>query len=85
MLENIEELVETIHQERSQKLKVDKILTQLSNGDDIEQQASDKLKEYLLNPLYKDATIVTVFSRIDFDVSLSAVRTWRIKNGVKEG
>lgn len=83
MLDKIDELFESVHRERSQKLKVDKILNTLANGDDIEQQAAVKLESHLKNPMYPDETIVIVFKKLDFTVSLSAVRNWRIQNNVK--
>tara|TARA_B100001939_G_C16896471_1_gene597864 strand:+ start:416 stop:673 length:258 start_codon:yes stop_codon:yes gene_type:complete len=85
MLDKIDELFETVHNQSGQQLKVDKILNVLSEGDEIESKASEKIRTHLMNPMYADQTIVTVFKNIDFIVSLSAVRTWRIKNGVKEG
>lgn len=83
MLDKIDELFESVHTERSQTLKVDKILSELAKGDEIEKDASDKLAVHLKNPIYTDQTIVTVFKNLDYIVSLSAVRTWRIRNGVE--
>ena len=85
MLDKIDELFDSVHTERSQTLKVDKILSQLAKGDEIEKDASEKLSVHLKNPIYTDQTIVTVFKNLDYIVSLSAVRTWRIRNGVQRG
>ena len=85
MLDKIDELFDSVHTERSQTLKVDKILSQLAKGDEIEKDASEKLAVNLKNPIYTDQTIVTVFKNLDYIVSLSAVRTWRIRNGVQRG
>lgn len=85
MLDKIDELFESVHSQSGQQLKVDKILKELSSGDEIESNAAEKIKTHIMNPIYADQTIVTVFKNIDYIVSLSAVRAWRIKNGVKEG
>ena len=85
MLDKIDELFDSIHSQSGHQLKVDKILKELSNGDEIESNAAEKIKTHIMNSVYSDQTIVTVLKNIDYSVSLSAVRAWRIKNGVKEG
>ena len=99
-MNKFEEALHSLHEQRVQKLKVDKVLAQLANGTKEEKeyhQQVDKVlaqlangtkeeKEYavilenaLVNSSYNNQTIVDALKAVDIEVSLSAVRTWRMR------
>jgi hypothetical protein len=79
-MNKFEEALHSLHEQRVQKLKVDKVLAQLNNG--TEEEYAEILENALVNSSYNNQTIVDALKAVDIEVSLSAVRTWRNrKNG----
>ena len=74
-----------VHQQRIQKHKVDKLLAKLSMGTEEEKETSKALLKAIKNPEYNDQTICEALEEVNIQISLSAVRNWRIRNNVKEG
>ena len=81
-MNKFEEALHSLHEQRVQKLKVDKVLAQLNNGTEEEKEYAEILENALINSSYNNQTIVDALKAVDIEVSLSAVRTWRNrKNG----
>tara|TARA_Y100000114_G_scaffold96388_1_gene89701 strand:+ start:2489 stop:2749 length:261 start_codon:yes stop_codon:yes gene_type:complete len=81
-MNKFEEALHSLHEQRVQKLKVDKVLAQLNNGTEEEKEYAEILENALVNSSYNNQTIVDALKAVDIEVSLSAVRTWRNrKNG----
>ena len=81
-MNKFEEALHSLHEQRVQKLKVDKVLSQLNNGNEEEKEYAVILENALINSSYNNQTIVDALKAVDIEVSLSAVRTWRNrKNG----
>ena len=81
-MNKFEEALHSLHEQRVQKLKVDKVLAQLNNGTEEEKEYAEILENALVNSSYNNQTIVDALKPGDIEVSLSAVRTWRNrKNG----
>ena len=78
-----DEALNSLHSQRTQKLKVDKLLAKLSTGTKEEKEIADGFLIALENPEYNDQTICDALEKVDILVSLSAVRNWRLKNNVK--
>jgi|GEM_PF-5433346 len=78
-----DEALNSLHSQRTQKLKVDKLLAKLSTGTKEEQEIADGFLIALENPEYNDQTICDALEKVDILVSLSAIRNWRLKNNVK--
>ena len=78
-----DEALNNLHSQRTQKLKVDKVLTKLSNGTEEQKEISIGFLNALKNKEYNDQTICDALENIEITVSLSAIRNWRIRNSVE--
>lgn len=78
-MNKFDEALHSLHAQRVQKLKVDKVLAQLKSGTDEQQEYASTLESALLNPAYNNQTIVDALKAVEVEVSLSAVRTWRMR------
>lgn len=78
-----DEALNNLHSQRTQKLKVDKVLTKLSNGTEEQKEISIGFLNALKNKEYNDQTICDALENIEITVSLSAIRNWRIRNNVE--
>jgi hypothetical protein len=82
-LNAFDEALNNLHSQRTQKLKVDKVLTKLSNGTEEQKEISIGFLNALKNKEYNDQTICDALENIEITVSLSAIRNWRIRNNVE--
>lgn len=83
-MNKFDEALNSLHAQRVQKFKIDKILAKLKSGTDEEQEYASTLETALLNPAYNNQTIVDALKAVDIDISLSAVRAWRMKRNDTE-
>jgi hypothetical protein len=83
-MNKFDEALNALHAQRVQKLKIDKILAKLKRGSDEEKEYASTLETALLNPAYNNQTIVDALKAVDIEISLSAVRAWRIKRNDTE-
>jgi len=82
-MNKFDEALNSLHAQRVQKLKVDKVLAQLRSGTDEQQEYANTLETALLNPAYNNQTIVDALKAVEVEISLSAVRTWRMRRDDK--